>query len=201
MLIVKSNRADTKAHDGVFVTRRNDLCVVESEDGKLLIVSPGELTEGIPERITIQSDRPHLEESNGKEVRVIRAIKKGDGGYSRTVPQVVVAPKDGSAELTVQTTELVDSTFEECDAVVHSNRPELKAHKGESVRVLRSVMPGDNEYAYGGHHQYWVRGKDKKEFAVEAGELKMTKAIPKADPAAPHTSWFGGAKKEPQTPA
>jgi hypothetical protein len=89
----------------------------------------------------------------------------------------------------------VDELFEERDAVIHSQRPELKAHKGESVRVLRSVMPGDKEYAFGGAHQYWVRGKDKKEFAVEAGELKMAATgdapKPEAEAAPARKPWFG----------
>lgn len=185
MLIVKSNRADTKAIDGVFVTRRTDYCVVETEDGKLAMVTPGELSEGKPEHLTILSNRPHIAVNNGKEVRIIRSIKPGDTGYSELVGQVVVALRDGSAQLTVQNVELVEADFEECDGVVHSKRPELKDHKGESVKVLRSVKPGENEYAVGGAHQYWVRGKDGKEYAVEGGELKMTKtgSVP-AQPAA-----------------
>jgi hypothetical protein len=200
MLTVRSNRPETKAYDGLFVMPRTDYCVVESEDGKLLIVTPGELYDGPIERLRVKSTRPHIKVHNGQEVRVVRAIKSGDSGYSEDVGQVVVQPKDG-AQFTVQNDELV-SDFEECDGVIHSNRPELKDHKGESVRVLRSVRPGDDNYNIGGPHQYWVVGKDKKEFAVEAGELKMSKAPPKPAPAKPEpakpasTGFFGFGKKK-----
>jgi hypothetical protein len=182
MFIVKSNRPDTKALDGTFVTKRPDYCVVESEDGKLQIVTPGELSEGPLERLTIESTRPHISVHNGKEVRVVRAIKPVDNGYSANVGQVVVAPRDGSAQLTVQIAELV-SEFEGAEGVVHSKRPELKDHKGESVKVVRSVMPGDDAYQINGPHQYWVIGKDKKEYVVEASELKMSEIKPEAKPA------------------
>jgi hypothetical protein len=94
---------------------------------------------------------------------------------------VVVAPKEG-ALLTVQNSELVDvEDFKEFDGTVHSKRAELKDHKGESVRVLRSVRPGDDAYEVNGPYQYWVRGKDNKEYAVHAGELKPSKVAVKPE--------------------
>ena len=101
---------------------------------------------------------------------MVRAITANDNGYSEGVPQVAVAPTDGGPLFTVQTSEL-GNDLEPFDGTVHSKRFGLKDQDGQTVKVTRSVMPGDDAYVFDGPHQYWVTGKDKKEFIVRADEV------------------------------
>lgn len=107
MPIVKSTRPESKSLDGHFVTACPDYSVVKDEDGKMIIVAASELHAGDADHPVVKSSRPHIAVHNGKKVRVIRQIKPEDGNsYSVDVPQVVVAPVDGSAQFTVQKAEL-----------------------------------------------------------------------------------------------
>lgn len=107
MLTLKSNHPDAQGLEGMAVKRRDDYVVVEAENGRLLAVKPDELTDGPEVRLIVQSSRPHIAMHNGSEVRIIRAIKPGDTGYSENAPQVVAQPKDGP-QFTLETVELIE---------------------------------------------------------------------------------------------
>ena len=186
-MFIKSSTDESKSLDGQYVTKRPDLCVVETEDNKLHIVHPGEVDTGPEHRFVIRSTRPHMKNYNGKEVRVVRAIMPNEPSYSESTPQIVVAFKDNTPEQTIPIGELADAdVFVQFDGTVHSTRPELKDHKDQHVHVLRPVRPGDDAFVIGGPYKYLVRsdadkaekgkGKkdvdDNKDYVVYVTEIK-----------------------------